>query len=455
MSRRTGIGLFALLLVLSAVVSGDLARAQQADIVTFIQPAGDVLPADDASQGHVTVQLNAVAPGPDAGVTLAFLADGQAVEFPGLREVEAGSAVYELRYPINPCALPSHNDLPGAEVLVEVQARAYDRPLRADGTPPPEAAVIGGELLNRVFTLAPDTRAPEVTFEPAAGLQVRPGEMVELFVVASDLNAAGHWASGIHTMMLFDSEGATVGEVTFDTQQTCEEKKQIVRGRQPYTVPADAREGEIIELTAVVTDWANNTTTGVMHLTVSEREEWEGSFSFRIDAPDGSTNVVSFGELTTGRFTFTVDRSINPTGMFGTVRGSGQATRMTYGGRSGDCTVVQYSRPPENVPFLVLGTLANGTLMLVLSDPAPGTATLTVACPGAPPEQASVPWAGGEALHPFGVVLPAMDGARFTLNGDHYGLRIEAELTVRRRTPMPGTSFAPAAAVSSLSSELK
>jgi hypothetical protein len=160
-------------------------------------------------------------------------------------------------------------------------------------------------------------------------------------------------------------------------------------------------------------------------------EEWEGSFRFQIDAFDGDTGVVSFGSVVTGEFTFRVDRSLDPTGAFGLVQGNGRATRMSYGGRSGDCAV-QYSYPPESLPFSLGGALLSGRFSLVLSDPNPTMATITVTCPGSGSMSSTIPVPADVGLHTFGIELAAEDGARFTIDQRSGGLHERGELTVRR-----------------------
>lgn len=161
-------------------------------------------------------------------------------------------------------------------------------------------------------------------------------------------------------------------------------------------------------------------------------EQWEGSFRFQIDALHGGTGVVSFGSVVTGEFTFTVDRSLDPTGTFGLVQGSGRATRMSYGGRSGDCAV-QYSYPPDSLSFNLGGALLSGRFMLVLSDPNPTMTTITVTCPGGGPMSSTIPVSAGAGLHTLAIDLPAEDGARVTIDQRFGALHERGELTVRRR----------------------
>jgi hypothetical protein len=423
------------LCALAALAATLPAGGQVSDVLTVLEPAGEILLPDTDAEGHVTVQLNTVAPGlpSDAGVTLAATIDGQMAPQPSLREVRPGSAVYELRYPVAPCALPSANDLPGAEIALAFQVRVYDRPLQADGSPMPDATLIGGELVNRVLTLGADTVAPTLEFEPAGGATARPGASVALSYGTTDVNQAGSWASGIKEVVVVDGDGGEVGRADDPNGEPlpCERKQQAMAGRGAYTVPADAREGDVIALTATATDWAGNTTVRTLQVRVSDREEWEGEFSFRIEAIDGSSGAVMFGTVVAGQFSFELDRSLDPSGASAVVKGTGRATRMTYGGRSGDCTV-QFSHTPESITLEVGGALLMGSFLLVLADPAPSTMTITTTCGGVS-DSGTVPSIGA-AVHPFGVEVAAMDDAEFMAPAEVGGLRTSGRLTVRRRT---------------------
>lgn len=125
---------------------------------------------------------------------------------------------------------------------------------------------------------------------------------------------------------------------------------------------------------------------------------WEGTLSFRQDVIDLATNTVAFGEVVEVQFTFEIDRLGDPSAMTGVIRGRGQATRTTHGGRMGDCAVASYSRPLTSPSVDVQGALLNGNLLVIVIEPPGSVATLSLACPEGDAGQVAVPWEGTEAL---------------------------------------------------------
>jgi hypothetical protein len=385
---RTLLGLIGVLLAL-----GSISRARADDVQVY--PTSAVLDRGDDGRAHVSVTVNRaalLADGADQLITdvtfdgLSIAPDGEDDQLGGLNL---------LNFSFDPCELPGHaTALPGDEIGLSYDVRTYKH-----------GANDAQEIGTTVLTLGPDTLAPIVVWDYDGISQgphqtVRPGQAVPLRISGHEPVVAGSWDTSVHRVRAM-ADGATIfDQVVFAAPGTCA-KPEYFTDLLPvtYTVPADAKPGQVIMLQGTADDFANNLGTTSMQLVVAG-DEWRGTW-----------HATAIGNVYNDQvdIDFTFSEAADGT-LTGTRHGVISAQPQLFTG----CTHTRvYS--PTSFDVVLTGQRSGDTFVFDLRSPTPTTAAFTASGCGSSGSATqgpavSVPAFASAAKAARGVRVPALDG---------------------------------------------